>query len=194
MKENFEVTLKQMILIIHRTINSVDKRLLNHGEQVAYIMLNLLKAEGSYSEEEILEICAISVFHDIGAYKVAERDKLVEIDTVSPFDHAVYGALFIKYFSPLSNWYNVVLTHHFTFKYFKNRQMNVICKEGLLLNFADYLDRVFLNKNALTKEYIEDHKDNYLKEHIDLFVEADRKFDFINTIIVQKCLNNFTTE
>ena len=81
MKENFEVTLKQMILIIHRTINSVDKRLLNHGEQVAYIMLNLLKAEGSYSDEEILEICAISIFHDIGAYKVAEIDKLVEIDT-----------------------------------------------------------------------------------------------------------------
>ena len=194
MKENFEVTLKQMILIIHRTINSVDKRLLNHGEQVAYIMLNLLKAEGSYSEEEILEICAISVFHDIGAYKVAERDKLVEIDTVSPFDHAVYGALFIKYFSPLSNWYNVVLTHHFTFKYFKNRQMNVICKEGLLLNFADYLDRVFLNKNDLTKEYIKEHQENYLKEHIDLFVEADRKFDFISNLLngsYQKELESF---
>jgi len=194
MKENFEVTLKQMILIIHRTINSVDKRLLNHGEQVAYIMLNLLKAEGSYSDEEILEICAVSIFHDIGAYKVAERDKLVEIDTVDPFDHAVYGALFIKYFSPLSDLYNVVLTHHFTFKYFENKQMNVICKEGLLLNFADYIDRVYLNKNALTKDYIKDHKGNYLKEHIELFVEADRKFDFISKLLngsYQKELESF---
>ena len=194
MKENFEVTLKQMILIIHRTINSVDKRLLNHGEQVAYIMLNLLKAEGSYSDEEILEICAVSIFHDIGAYKVAERDKLVEIDTVDPFDHAVYGALFIKYFSPLSDLYNVVLTHHFTFKYFENKQMNVICKEGLLLNFADYIDRVYLNKNALTKDYIKDHQGNYLKEHIELFVEADRKFDFISKLLngsYQKELESF---
>ena len=99
MKKVFEVTLKQMILIIHKAINSVDSRLFNHGEQVAYIMMNLLKADGNYSDEEILEICAISVFHDIGAYKVAERDKLVHIDTISPFDHAVYGALFIKYFS-----------------------------------------------------------------------------------------------
>lgn len=183
MKENFEVTLKQMILIIHRTINSVDKRLLNHGEQVGYIMLNLLKAEGSYSDEEILKICAVSIFHDIGAYKVAERDKLVEIDTVSPFDHAVYGALFIKYFSPLSDWYNVVLTHHFTFQYFKHKHIDVICKEGLLLNFADYIDRVYLNRNALTKDYIEDHQENYLKEHVELFVEADRKFDFISKLL-----------
>lgn len=183
MKENFEVTLKQMILVIHRTINSVDKRLLNHGEQVAYIMLNLLKAEGNYSDEEILKICTISIFHDIGAYKVAERDKLVEIDTVDPFDHAVYGALFIKYFSPLSDLYNVVLTHHFTFKYFEDKHINIICKEGLLLNFADYIDRVYLNKNALTKDYIKDHKENYSKEHIDLFVDADRKFDFLSKLL-----------
>ena len=108
MKENFKVTLKQMILVIHRTINSVDKRLLNHGERVAYIMLNLLKSEGSYSEGEILKLCTISIFHDIGAYKVTERDKLLEIDTKAPIEHAVYGALFIKYFSPLSDLYNIV--------------------------------------------------------------------------------------
>jgi len=90
--------------------------------------------------------------------------------------------------------YNVVLTHHFTFKYFENKQMNVICKEGLLLNFADYIDRVYLNKNALTKDYIKDHKGNYLKEHIELFVEADRKFDFISKLLngsYQKELESF---
>lgn len=183
MKENFEVTLKQVILIIHRTINSVDKRLLNHGEQVAYIMMNLLKADGSYSDEEILEICAVSVFHDIGAYKVTEIDKLVEVDTRKPIEHAIYGALFIKYFSPLSDLYKIVLTHHFTFKYFEDKHMNVMCKEGLLLNFADYIDRVYLNKKSFNKGNFEDDKGNYLKKHIDLFVEADRKFDFVSKIV-----------
>lgn len=182
MKENFEVTLKQMITVIHKTINSVDKRLLNHGEQVAYIMLNLLKAEGSYNDEELLEICAISIFHDIGAYKVTERDKLVGVDVIAPIDHAVYGSLFIKYFSPLSNLYDIVLTHHFTNKYYKDKHINVINKEGLLLNFADYIDRVYLNKNASTKDYIKENKD-YLKEHINLFVEADKKYDFINKLL-----------
>ena len=183
MKDNFEVTLKQMILVIHRTINSIDKRLLNHGERVAYIMLNLLKVEGSYSDEEMLEICAISIFHDIGAYKVTERDRLVEIDTKTPIEHAVYGALFIKYFSPLSDLYNIVLTHHFTLKYFKDRNKSVMCKEGLLLNFADYIDRVYSNKNSMTRAYIEEHKEGDLKEHMDLFVTADRKFDFFNKLL-----------
>lgn len=183
MKENFEVTLKQMILAIHRAINSVDKRLLNHGEQVAYIMLNLLKAEGSYSDEEIIEICAVSIFHDIGAYKVSEIDKLADVDTISPLDHAVYGALFIKYFSPLSKLYNIVLTHHFTFKYYEDKHINVISKEGLLLNFADYIDRIYLNKKALIKSYIEDNKENYLKEHVDLFIESDREFDFLSKLL-----------
>lgn len=182
MKENFEVTLKQMITVIHKTINSVDKRLLNHGEQVAYIMLNLLKAEGSYNDEELLEICAISIFHDIGAYKVTERDKLVGVDVIAPIEHAVYGSLFIKYFSPLSNLYDIVLTHHFTNKYYKDKHIDVINKEGLLLNFADYIDRVYLNKNASTKDYIKENKD-YLKEHINLFVEADKKYDFINKLL-----------
>jgi len=198
MKEDFKVTLKQMILVIHRTINSVDKRLLNHGERVAYIMLNLLKSEGSYSEEEILKLCTISVFHDIGAYKVTEIDKLVEIDTKTPIEHAVYGALFIKYFSPLSDLHNIVLTHHFTLKYFKDRNKSVICKEGLLLNFADYIDRIYLNKRALTKDFIKEHKGNYLEEHIDLFLEADRNFDFFNKLLngsyVEELYNFFETK
>jgi HD-GYP domain len=183
MKRDFEVTLKQMILIIHRAINSVDIRLFNHGEKVAYIMMNLLKADGSYSEEEILDICALSVFHDIGAYKVAERDKLAQIDIVSPFDHAVYGALFIKYFSPLSKLYKTVLTHHFTYKYYKNKNLEVISKEGILLNFADYIDRVFVNKKRLTREEVENTKDCYLREHINLFVKADEKFNLVSKLI-----------
>lgn len=183
MKENFKVTLKQMILVIHRTINSVDKRLLNHGEQVAYIMLNLLKTEGNYSDEEILKICTISIFHDIGAYKVSNIDNLEDIDTTNPINHAVYGALFIKYFSPLSDLYNIVLTHHFTFNYFKDKHKSIMSKEGLLLNFADYIDRIYLNRKALIKDYIKDNKENYLKEHIDLFVEADRKFDFLGKLL-----------
>jgi putative nucleotidyltransferase with HDIG domain len=183
MKKNLDVTLEQMILIIHRAINSVDKRLLNHGEKVAYIMLNLLKADGSYSNEEILEICAISIFHDIGAYKVTERDKLIDIDTITPIDHAIYGSLFIKYFSPLSNLYKVVLTHHFTRKYFKDKHRDVVSKEGLLLGFADYIDRIYLCKKEFTRNYIKNHAEEYLEEHKRLLVEADEKFNFINKLL-----------
>jgi putative nucleotidyltransferase with HDIG domain len=182
MKKHFNVTIKQLLRVINRAISFADKKLLNHGEEVAYIMLNLLKADGSYSEEEILKICVLSTFHDIGAYKVTESDNLLDSDTVSPYNHAIYGSLFIKYFSPLSDLYNLVLGHHFTVKYFKDKQMEVLSKEGLLLNFADYIDRVYLNKNALEKIYTQDSDKYYLKEHIDLFVKADKEFNFLNKL------------
>ncbi|AQS09501.1 cyclic di-GMP phosphodiesterase response regulator RpfG [Clostridium saccharobutylicum] len=183
MNNNLGVTSNKMISIIHKDINAVDKRLLNHGQRVAYIMLNLLKADGSYSEEEILKICFVSILHDIGAYKVTERDKLTAVDIITPFNHAIYGALFIKYFSPLGDLYKIVLTHHFTVKYYKDRHMEIVSKEGLLLNFADYLDRIYLNKQVIEKLHEEKQKKHYLKEHINLFIEADKKYQFIEKLI-----------
>ncbi|OOM79483.1 HD domain-containing phosphohydrolase [Clostridium sp. BL-8] len=183
MKENLKVTLRQMITIIHRAINSTETKLLNHGEKVAYIMLNLLRAQGNYSDEEIINICAISIFHDIGAYKVGESDKLAEIDqSTTPFEHAIYGSLFIKYFSPLSDLYEIVLTHHFSHKFFKRKNMKAISKEGLLLNFADDIDFVYQNEKTSVKSYILGRQNDYLKEHISLFLEADKRFDFLNKI------------
>lgn len=175
--ENFEITLRQMITIIHRTINSVDKRLLNHGEQVGYIMLCLLKIDGGYSEDEMRRICAISTFHDIGAYKVLEIDKLADVDTISTFDHAVYGSLFIKYFSPLSDLYKIVLDHHFTERHLTEKQLCFVCEEGLLLSFADYLDRLYLNNYALDKICIEKNCKDYSNKHKELFFKADKKFN-----------------
>ncbi|EKQ57292.1 MULTISPECIES: HD domain-containing phosphohydrolase [unclassified Clostridium] len=183
MKENTDITLKQIIQVIHRAINSVDQRLLNHGERVAYVMLNLLRAEENYSKDEILEICTLSIFHDIGAYKVSERDKLVEIDTKSPIDHAIYGCLFIKYFSPLSKLYNIVLSHHFTMKYYKDNKMEVFCEEGLLLSFADYIDRIYLIKKELTVNYIINNNKEYSLEYMELLISADKKYNFINKLL-----------
>lgn len=182
MNDNYEVTLKQVIEVIHKTINCVEKKLLNHGERVAYIMLNLLKADGNYRYEEILRICAVSTFHDIGAYKVTQKEKLSDVDIVSPYNHAVYGSLFIKYFSPLSDLYNIVLTHHFSPKYYKTRGIDVISKEGLLLNFVDHIDRIYLNKKSFPKKIFEENTSNYFKDNIDLFVKAEKQYNFISKI------------
>lgn len=182
MKDNYEVTLKQVIAIIHKTINSVDTRLLNHGERVAYIMLNLLKEEGNYEYEDILRICAVSTFHDIGAYKVTERDKLTQVDIVSPYKHAVYGSLFIKYFSPLSDLYNIVMTHHFSLKCYKTKNIEIISKEGLLLHFVDYVDRIYLNKDFSFEKLLKHSDENFLKEHVDLFIKAEKKYNFMSKI------------
>jgi len=168
-----------IIVIMHKIINSIDTHLLNHGERVCYIMMNLLKFQKKYSDEEIFKICTISIFHDLGAYKITEREKLENVDIDTPINHAVYGSLFIKYFSPFSDMFEIVLTHHFTEKYYKEHNMDIISKEGLLLSFADYLDRVILKKGCIgleEKEYIEE---NYSKEFWDLLNKADKEYNFM---------------
>ena len=182
MNDNYEVTLKQVIEVIHKTINCVEKKLLNHGERVAYIMLNLLKADGNYRYEDILRICAVSTFHDIGAYKVTDRDKLTQVDVESPYNHAVYGSLFIKYFSPLSDLYNIVMTHHFSLKCYKTKNSGIISKEGLLLHFVDYLDRIYLNKEFSFEKLLKYSDENFLREHVDLFIKAEKKYNFMSKI------------
>lgn len=176
------VRLKDILIVIHRTINSIDERLLDHGEQVAYIMMNLLKAHGGYSDEEIRRICTVSIFHDIGAYKVAERDRLVDIDSVKPFNHAVYGALFIKYFSPLSDLADIVMGHHFTVKHIKERNINNVRDEALMLSLADYLAIIYLNKGYIPFELIEGKDEEYCQEHISLFKKAIKEFDFMKKL------------
>ncbi|MDU1507033.1 MAG: HD domain-containing protein [Clostridium butyricum] len=177
--EDLTITSNQLIKVLNKTINSIDGRFIEHGNRVAYIMFNLLRISGKYTDEEIFKICVISIFHDIGAYKVAERDKLLNADMESPLNHAVYGALFIKKFSPLSKHYNVVLSHHFTMDYYKKLNVEILSYEGLMLSFADYVDRLSLNNIKIDYNKIEKY---YLKEHFDLFKKADEKYKFLNKL------------
>lgn len=165
--------------MLNKAINSVDVRFLEHGDRVAYIMLNLMKAAGTYSDEQMLKICVVSIFHDIGAYKVIERDNLLKVDMESPIDHAVYGALFIKRFSPLHEYCDIILTHHFTLDYYRKRNMDIISYEGLLLSFADYFDRISLNNIQFNEE---SSRRFYLEEHFELFRKADNLYDFVNKL------------
>lgn len=182
MKSKTIIPAYNIILVIYKAINSIDEKLLDHGKRVSYIMMNLLKFQGKYTEEEIFRICTISMFHDLGAYKVTEREKLAEVDENAPFNHAFYGALFIKYFSPLSDIYKIVLTHHFTERYYKERNMDIISEEGLLLSFADYVDRITVKNGYAGIEQNKYIKENYSNKFLDLLNETDNKYRFISKL------------
>ena len=171
-----EVLLKDVITIIHRTINSIDDRLLEHGEQVAYIMMNLLKERGINDKDEIIDLCTISMFHDIGIHKVSEVKDLLSVDSFSPFEHAIYGALFIKYFSPLSKLYKVVLGHHFTYKYIKLKNIDVPI-EAVMLGLADYFSILVINDKELSTYEIRKMTNIYTLENVQLLLEVIDKYD-----------------
>ncbi|MBY6798241.1 HD domain-containing protein, partial [Clostridium botulinum] len=178
-----KVTLKDVIIIMQRAFNAMDKRLLDHGEKVSYILLKLLQADGKYTEDEILKLCTVAIFHDIGAYKVSERNKLLDIDSIAPMNHAIYGSLFIKYFSPVSDLYKVVLGHHFTAKEIKEKDSENIPNEALLLGLADYISLVHLRHDKIEESLIENKIKEYKKENINLYLKASETVDFNKKLI-----------
>ena len=74
---------------------------MNHGERVGYMLYQMLRDSERYSEKEALEIFNLGVFHDIGAYKTDEIDKMVKFEADNVWEHSIYGYLFLKYLSPL---------------------------------------------------------------------------------------------
>lgn len=184
------ITLKDIVIVIQRTLDSMDDRLAGHGEKVAYIMYKLLKCHGGYSDEEILRMITLAVFHDIGVYKIEERDHIVDIDLEIPMNHSVYGYLFIKYFSPLSDLADIVLGHHLYPKDFDDSAKVKIPKEALILNLADSIAVLQLHFNKIDPMLILNKSSNdLLEEHKELFKKACNEYDLIEKIETDTYLN-----
>ena len=178
-----KISLKSILIIIQRTLDSIDDRMIGHGEQVAYIMYKLLKADNKYSEDEIVRLTILAMFHDIGAYKVEERKRLIDIDLDKPMAHAVYGSLFIKYFSPLSDLAPVILGHHMYAKDLDEERKKIIPKEALLLHLADSIAVLYLNHKKVEKNWIMNMSDEiFLNEHKKLFDIACTKYNLLEKI------------
>lgn len=178
-----KVSLKNILLAIQKTLDSMDKRLIGHGEEVAYIIYQLLKASGNYSEDEILRLTKVAMFHDIGAYKIEERNAILDIDLKNPMHHAVYGSLFIKYFSPLSDLAPVILGHHIYPKDFDDEMKKIIPKEALLLHLADYIAILKMNCKTMEKSWLIDRiGKRAIPEHKELFDIACDKYNLLDKI------------
>ena len=98
------------IRAVGETLRRIDPRLVDHGERVAFAATELCRLGGLELDEEKLFL--LSVFHDIGAYKTDEIDRMVEFETRDVWNHSIYGSLFLKHMTPLSDMAEAVLYHH----------------------------------------------------------------------------------
>ncbi len=179
------ITLKHILKIMQDSFNVLDPRLIGHGNQVSYILSKMLGYKKGYTDSQLLDFCALAVFHDIGAYKTEVLNDIIKFEVTSPYNHSIYGSLFIKHFSPLAYLSDVILYHHLDYSH-KNKASSKYLNEAFLFHLADrvaiwltnygYVDREILYKLADTK---------FSKEHIDLFFEADRALG-----IIEKVQNN----
>lgn len=107
---------RNLFHLIRRSLNYVDERLVGHGEQVAYIVLKLLEEDGGYETRQRCAIAFTALLHDIGAYKTEEIDNMVRFETKDVWGHSIYGYLFVKYLSPMSQYAPAILYHHTDFR------------------------------------------------------------------------------
>lgn len=103
---------KAIIGILRRTCNHVDKRLMDHGIRVAYIVSRLLRDMPGWDAAMQRDVCTLAILHDVGAYKTAEIDRMLKFESNNIWEHSVYGYLFVKYFSPLREYAQAILFHH----------------------------------------------------------------------------------
>lgn len=138
---------KGMIGIIRRTCNYVDARLVDHGFRVARMVSRLLERMGTCDTATARDISILAMFHDIGAYKTEEINRMLEFETCNVQEHSVYGYLFIKYFTPLTRLAPAVLFHHTPWCILEN--LEEVSEENKtvaqLLNITDRAD-VFMEK------------------------------------------------
>lgn len=98
--------------LMQRTLNHVDARLVDHGARVAWLVKHMLLVQKKYTLQQQREICFVALMHDIGAYKTEEIGRMIQFETEEVWDHSVYGYLFLKHLTPLSEWAEAVLYHH----------------------------------------------------------------------------------
>lgn len=181
-------------LMMQRSLNMVDPRLVDHGVRVAYILDAMLQAEGGYDEQTRQVLRIVALLHDIGAYRTDEIDCLVKFETETAWEHSIYGYLFLRELTPLGRWAEIVLYHHMCYSHFSHvRADKDIVHLSQLLYVADRVD-VFLVSGHRDMELLSAHFEaecGYLfaPDAIDLFIETDRRCHLIEKLLDGVVLN-----
>lgn len=102
----------KVITVIRRGLNLIDSRLTDHGVKVMLVLKDMLEAEGCRDEQIRKNMGILALLHDIGAYRTEEIDDMVKFEIGNVWEHSIYGYLFLREFTPLKEWAEIVLYHH----------------------------------------------------------------------------------
>lgn len=139
---------QDVIIILKTMLNKLDDRLVDHGERVAYLCLELMRYM-NVPREEYLHVAKLALLHDIGAYKTDDVDSLLSFESEDVWEHAVYGYLFLSRMSPLKKNADCVLYHHMSY----TKLIETDCsnkKVASLIHLCDRIDVAIKQETPLT--------------------------------------------
>ena len=177
------VTSKDICILCREVLRLMDKRLVDHGARVGYILYRMLQCKGGYEDFELAEYALLGTLHDIGAYKVEKSTDFLNFETKDYMPHSIYGSLFLKYISPLADRSKIIMYSHIDYS-----QMESIKYEDRdIANFINFAGRLDLYNNSLGARF------DYSKMRVyagtkfsmqcfDLFDQAQVKYDIFKKL------------
>ena len=114
------ISSKDICRLIIGVLRLEDKRLVDHGCRVAYLLYRMLCVKGGYDDFEVAELTFIGALHDIGAFKVAHGKEMLDFEMSDPMPHSIYGYLFLKFLSPLGDRARIIMYNHVDFQQLQN--------------------------------------------------------------------------
>lgn len=174
---------RNVINIIRKTLNLIDPRLIDHGGRVGYMLYKMLEEEGEYEHQEILTFAMVGLFHDIGAYKMEEIDKMVDFETDTPVNHSIYGYLFYRYLTPIDEMAKIILYHHFDFDKLKrqNFKYEKVTSYLALIDNIDIIVNITKKGEKLT-ELLKNGDGKFSADAIELFLRINEKYHVLNKL------------
>lgn len=169
------------IEIISNCLNYVDLRLIDHGLRVANMTYRMLEAQNSHEQKYLQDVFMLAMLHDIGAYKTEKIDQMFIFETKNIWQHAIYGYLFIKNFSPLDKLAPAILYHHLDYQkmiYIDDEIKNI----SQIINLCDRID-VFLqtsNDYSMLKDYLDKESGTRFVENLvtTLYWQVEQVYQF----------------
>ena len=174
--------------IISNMLRMQNAKLLDHGSRVGYLVAKMLEAKG-LSEREILKGYLIGLLHDVGAYKTEEIDKLIQFETKNVCEHSIYGYLILELSEIMGDMAEVILYHHTPW----NKIIGLSPEKKEMANLIFLADRVEIyvrsKHEAIDIELLKKHQ-FYSEENLELFVNADQKYDLQKRLMDGSFIND----
>lgn len=160
------ISSKNIYNLLSNTLKLVDKRPMEHGSRVAYILYKMLQCKGGFVEFEMADFVFLATLHDIGVYKTDEITNMLHYETKEFMPHSIYGSLFMRYLSPMKDKAKILLYHHID--YVQSKDMDYEYRN--VANFIGLAERIDLYHMTMGKTF--DYQQLYRYENKKYSAEA----------------------
>ncbi|MCI9531577.1 MAG: HD domain-containing protein [Lachnospiraceae bacterium] len=177
--------LNSIVDVICHSFRHLNPHLIEHGERVAFILMNMLRDTNYYTQQEKEDIFMLGLFHDIGAFKKEDVDSMLTFDLNDSMEHSVSGYLLFRTFSPLPEYADVILYHHqCNAQYYPVPINNYHRDIAKLIYLADRIDiSCILNKTERLETFFQNYDENIFTPFmVDWFLDANAKYHILEKI------------